>query len=284
MDLTPDILELYEQARDYDLKGDTYNAVKLYKRIAKMAPEWAPPFVCLGVIYKLRGEWKPALHYTKRAIAIDSTLQSAWWDMGIAATALKKWRLSRNVWSKFGFAKHPAGDLPLVAVRLKYGGHFEILWATRLDPARCTIQNIPHPDSERRFRDIVLLDGLVSGYNIIRKKRYPVFDELGLFKRSAFHTFSCVLEAATPSDIQHLEQLCRQADLGFEVWSNASRQQYLQPSQSLPEYYQNPEIIKEQPAATQVAFAARREKQVVQILKTWETISLKSYTALQCHL
>ncbi len=284
MEPTPDILKLYEQAKDYDLKGDTYNAVKLYKRVAKMAPEWAPPFVRLGLIYKLRREWKPALHYAKRAVAIDSSLQESWWNLGIAATALKKWRLARNVWSKFGIdTREPDRKMPLISVRLQYKGQFEILWAQRVDPARCLIRNIPHPDSGHRYLDEVLIDGKVSGYNVIRQKRYPVFDELGLFKRSPYHTFSAQLEKARPEDIQQLEKLCREAGLGFEVWSNASRQHNKQASQSLPEYYPKEQISNDLPETTLVAIAARRVRQVVQTLRTWEMISLRSFSMLERH-
>ena len=59
---------LFLQAAEYDRQGDIYNAVKLYKRIIKMAPDWSAPFSYLSLIYKCRNEWRPSLHYSQKAI------------------------------------------------------------------------------------------------------------------------------------------------------------------------------------------------------------------------
>jgi len=102
---SPDMKALFEQALHYDRAGDIYNAIKLYKHVAKHTPHWAPPFERLGTLYKYRQDWKAALHYIKKSVALNPGNQKAWWDLGIAATALKRWRIAKNVWSKFGL--HP---------------------------------------------------------------------------------------------------------------------------------------------------------------------------------
>ena len=157
------------------------------------------------------------------------------------------------------------------------------MWADTLDPARASIQNIPHPDSGRRFRDIILFDRVVAGYNVIQKKRFPIYKELGIFKSSNYQTYSCRLNTTLPKHIKTLEQLCLDADLGFEIWSNATRAFTPKTSITLPEYY-GPGLFSDQSGNTVlVALAARREKQIIQVLKSWKVISLQSFSHLERH-
>lgn len=284
MELPPNITALYEEALRYDRGGDTYNAVKVYKKLTRLAPQWAPPFERLGAIYKYRGEWKPCLHYFKKTVALDSSNKYAWWDLGTAATALKKWRLARNVWSKFGKAPAQGWQPEPVSISLEYDGQYEILWGDSIDPVRCQLRNIPHPASGHHYRDILLFDRVAAGHQVVRHRRVPVYRVLGLFKRSGYHTYSCRLETSDPRAIQALEQLCREAGLGFEVWSNASRSYVPGPYREVPEYY-GPELLADIPVAggVEVALAARREKQVRQVLKNWTVISLQRFHDLKCH-
>lgn len=279
----PETNALFQEALRYDQQGDTYNAVKLYKKVCRLAPSWAPPLQNLGSIYKYRQEWKPALHYVKKAVSADPALRMAWWDLGIAATALKKWRIARSVWRKFGYPPRASWQPTPVSVQLNGEGRFEILWANTLDPVRATLQNIPHPDSGRHFRDIVLIDQQIVGYHVVQNHRYPVYQELGLFKNSGFLTYSCRIDADRPDSIPLLEKLCRDADLGFEIWSRALRQFAPQHHSARPEYY-GPGLWEEKPSGgVHVALAARQEKQVLQVLHSWELISLESFYGLECH-
>ena len=274
---------LFEEALRYDHQGDTYNAVKLYKKLTKLAPQWSPPYQRLAAIYKNRREWKPALHYIKRSLAINPTDKPGWWDLGIAATALRKWRIARNVWGKFGKTPQAGWAPGPVSIRCSYNDRYEIMWTNALDPARAAIQNIPHPDSERRFRDVILYDRVVNGYQVIRNRRFPVYDELGLYKRSPYHTYSCRLETSNNDDVELLGRLCQDADLGFEIWSNAVRQYSAGGKQRVPEYY-GPDPSWEVPeAGVIIAIAARREKHVLQVLRSWKLISLSSFSNLESY-
>jgi len=277
------ISELFEAALDYENRGDAYNAIKLYKKVAKLAPQWAPPLQRLGMIYKYRLEWKPALYYVKKSLAADPGNRSAWWDLGIAATALRKWRLARNVWNKFGQSPTAGWRPGPLSIRLSYDKQYEILWADSVDPARAIIQNIPHPASGRQFRDVVLYDRVVSGYHVVRNKRFPVHEELGLYKRSGYQTYSCLLETTEPADVYTLENLCREADLGFEIWSNATRQFSPQQGQSVPEYYDPGTLSGDLDTQVHVALAARRKKHILQVLNSWTIISLAQYSDLRQH-
>ncbi len=274
-----DIQALLEQAERYDARGDVYHAVKLYKHLIKLAPDWPPPYARLSQLYKLRQDWKAALHYSKKAISLNVQDQTSWWNVGIAATALKKPRLAQRVWQKFGYSQH---DFQMVCVQTLWGSQIEILAVRPIDPARGIIVNIPHPASERRYQDVVLFDREVLGYNILQKKKISIHASLGVFKRSMFHTFSCQLQEVENEDLKVLERLCYEANLGFENWSNLTRVQNL--SKNLPEYY-GADFIKDSESSTLlVAIAAQNQRQVEEALESWKVISLKSFGNLTRHL
>ncbi|MFN7118079.1 MAG: tetratricopeptide repeat protein, partial [Saprospiraceae bacterium] len=274
-----EIQALFEQAERYDVRGDVYHAVKLYKHLIKLAPDWHPPYAKLSQLYKLRQDWKAALHYSKKAISLNVQDQNSWWNVGIAATALKKPRLAQRVWQKFGYVQH---DFPPVCVRILWGHQIEIVAVRPIDPARGLIVNIPHPASERRYQDVVLFDREVLGYNILQKKKIPIYASLGVFKRSMFHTFSCQLYDVERQDIKVLERLCYEANLGFENWSNLTQVQNL--SKNLPEYYGADFTKVSESGTLLVAIAAPHQRQVEEMLANWKVISLKNFNNLVKHL
>ncbi len=262
---------------------DAYNAIKLYKLLVKEDPHWIAPYLRLGHIYKYRCEWKPAFHYTKKALALDSSQRDAWWDFSIAAAALHKWGLARSIWSKFGHQPEAPWRAQPVSIRLRYGSQFELLWADTCDPVRAKIRNIPDPMSDRRFGDIILMDGSVAGYHVVDRRRFPVFAELGLFKRSTYHTYSCLIQVRQNDDIDLLDQLARKANLGFEIWSNAQRT-YTAPNR-VPEYHgPGPGSRSDMAGTLHIALAAQREREVLNLLQDWKVICLGSYEKLQRHL
>ena len=270
---------LLSQAREYDARGDVYNAVKLYKRCIKLAPEVVEAYVQLAEIYKKRAEWKPALHYAKKALSLDASLADTWWTLGITAVALGKDRLAKSIWSKFG-SSNPRGAL--ISLQLNHSGIFELIWAKPLDPARAQITSIPHPDSNRHFLDIVVFDRQVIGYNVAKRRRFPVHAELGIQQRSLYFTFSCWLESPTKKDIQTLERLCVEAHLGFEIWSKAARVQKQVYNDKLQEFYSG-DMFQKEDEDLLVAIAARQEAHVEQVLRAWTIITLRQYYALERH-
>ncbi len=277
---SPELRALFEEARRYEEGNDHYNAVKLYKRIVKEARYWAAPHIQLGNIYKYRQEWKPALYYNKKAISLDVGNKTAWWNVGIAATALKKQRLARSVWGKFGLAAGQKQPLKPVSVRLAYKKQFEIMWVQREGPAQGIIRNIPHPGSGRRFGDTVLIDNVIRGYHTSDYYRLPIYDELGVFKCSHYLTFSCLLQTPAPKDVHALQQLCREEKLGFEVWANAARSLAPQNFKGRPEYH----FYKlESESELLVAIAAPGKQEALSVLEAWKVISLKHYTGFQAH-
>lgn len=284
---TDDIEQLFLLAWEYDRHGDVYNAVKLYKRVIKLAPDWSAPFSFLSLIYKNRNEWKSALHYSLKAIEHNPFDETAWQNVGIAATALKKWKMARGAWNQLGFAfqetdKAIHQNLGMTPVRLHPLSKPEIIWAKRIDPVRATIESIPQPSSGRNFKDLILLDSRTSGYHLNGKSKMDVFDELEVIRPSLFKTYTLLLHTSSLGDVRKLERLCQEANLGFDNWSKATRI-FLKPSANqLPEYF-NEDIVQNFERETfLIALAAKADKPVLAVLKSWKIISLKDYSDLHC--
>ena len=279
-----DSKKLYEQALLYDEAGDVYNATKLYKRIIKLHPEWPLAYFRLSNIYKQRQEWKPAYHYTKRALGLDPAHRDVWWDLGLISTALKKVRIARNVWNKFGLpSKWPDSNREVFSIQLMYEGLIEMVWAQSICPARAIITSIPDPASGRQYLDIVLYDRkTVVGHNIVGKNKMPIYHFSGLWKRSNYHTFSCWAQIRQPSDINALEKLCKEAGLGFENWTNSALTTSYQPKQKV-EYFNANELVKNETNTQRIAIAARRRREVERVLASWRIIRLAEYDDLQQH-
>lgn len=276
-----DIRELYNQALIYQDQGDVYNAVKLFKRLIKLAPNWLPPFKALSLLYKYRRDWKAALHYAKKSVALDPSYRTGWWNIGIAATALKKERVARRIWNKFGLQPNQSPHLNPIGLRLEYEKKFEILWAKAVSPAKAYIISIPLPATDRRFQDLVIYDEEPSGFNVIEGKKHPVFDELGLIKRSRYHTFSVHVHTTEQKILSLLEQLCIDNRMGFENWSNATKT-YSPKEQK--EFYGKEILPETSEASSHIAIAALNEADAQQVLQAWSVISLKPYSDLVQHL
>ncbi len=283
MDLPPNHLALFEEARRYDEKGDPYVATKLYKKIIRLVPDFVPAYECLGRLYHKRREWKPAFHYWKKALALDANLREAWWKLGLAAVGLKKMRIAQSIWMKFGLGqatqKHPVG------LRIAHPDGYEILWMQALDPARGRIISIPHPGSGLRYRETMLYDRRMQrGTNVVAGRRIPIYEAVASLKSSPYGTFSCLLHTANEKALSQLEQLCYDAAIGFEVWSNASQAMLLERPQAFPEYYQD---ILPRPAGgddtTLVAMAALHPAEIERLLNNWQIISLQQYSDLHAY-
>ena len=275
------IQQLFKAAENYERSSDVYNAVKLFKKIIRLQPDWAPPYARLAGLYKSRQDWKATLHYSKKAVALDSLDQDSWWTLGIAATALKKWRIGRSVWTKFGWTAKPK---TLGCLRLQYDNRFEIVWMQMLDPARGMILNIPHPASDRRYRDVVLFDRRnVVGHNIYNKRKVPVYDELGEFKRSLFQVFFFFLHDPSPDDVKALEIICNNNGLGFEIWSNATSELLPANRKDPPEFYGPQWLEQSYKGGALAAIAAQHEAEVLHALNSWQIITLKNYSGLERH-
>lgn len=182
----------------------------------------------LALLYKYQSRWAESLCYNRRASELNPEDEAAWWNLGIAATAVSDWTTAAKAWAFFGTTMpldaldNAAPDLKLglIPVRITQGEHVEVLWANRLDPARAQIVSVPMPDCGVRFHDIVLHDGAPRGTRELHGNPVPVFDWLEFWQRSNYSTY--VIEALVPNAlaVNTLDSLIVAAGLALEDWGS----------------------------------------------------------------
>jgi hypothetical protein len=197
-----------------------------YRIAATVRPDWSVPRYNLALHAKYRGNWHESLRLNQIASRLDPEDEAAWWNLGIAATALHDWSEARRAWMHLGVSLVDCGEgevlvSPVSAcLRLDPNGSGEVVWGTRIDPARIEIYNIPLPESGHRFRDIVLNDGAQEGTRLREGREYPVFNELQIWKRSRYSTYEVDLLVPDKAAETRLIELCGEHDLGVEDWSS----------------------------------------------------------------
>lgn len=278
--------QLYRLVVEYDRKGDVYNAAKLCKRLAKIAPDWSVPFAFLGRMYRFRHEWRPTLHYCRRALEHNPFDENLWETLGLAATALGDWATARYAWNQLGFACRPGDgapllDLGLVPARLNPLSQPEVVAARRIDPVRAIIESVPQPSSGRRYKDLILIDKQPNQRYSFHQKSLALFDEVQLVKQSHWLTFSVLLHTDSQAEVDLLANLCLAEGLGFDNWSNASR--FFQPNlhHKVSEYFDQAVFGKLERETFLVAVAAKEAAEVAAVLKSWRVITLKEHGAVE---
>ncbi|MBI1226177.1 MAG: hypothetical protein GC192_13160 [Bacteroidetes bacterium] len=280
--------QLYRLVVEYDRRGDVYNAVKLCKRLARMAPDWSVPFAFLSRTYRSRMEWKPTFHYCIKAVEHNAFDENLWETLGIAATALGEWKVARYAWNQLGFDFKPSAealhlDLGILPVRLNPSTQPEIVAARRIDPVRYVIESIPQPSSGRRYKDLILVENRPNPNGIFyhQNKKLPIHDELQLLKSSNLHTFSVLLYTEAPSDVDTLANLCLSANIGFDNWSNATR--FFQPNlhRNVAEYFDQAVFGKNEREVFLVAMAAKQQNEVEAVLESWRVITLREFGQIE---
>lgn len=197
----------------------------LYKLSSFCAPSWSVPHYNRGLLEKNHGNWKLSLLHNQIAVKLAPDDEDAWWNLGIAATALHDWREALRAWKACGIDSAELRDdeisMPPVSacVRLNPDGEYpEVVWGTRLDAARIQVENVPFSRCERRYRDIILNDGAQSGTRTSGTFEVPVFDELSVWKPSPYSTFSAAIRLTDDEAASRLRELCSARDIGVEDW------------------------------------------------------------------
>jgi hypothetical protein len=213
-----------EVGRAFDRRGQLRIADFTYAVAARIAPGWDAPWFNRGILAKAGRKWPECRRYNLRATDLDPSFSPAWWNLGIAATALGDWPLARQAWSRYG-VEVPPGEGPLelnlgpVPIRLAPDSAGEVVWCRRIDPARAIIANVPLPDCDRTFGDIVLHDGEPKGRRIRAGREVPVFNELELLTPSSFCTFQAHVTARDADSAQALEMSALPGQVAIEDWS-----------------------------------------------------------------
>jgi len=282
----PQAEQVFLEAEAFRKKGDAYTAVKLFKKAIRLSPSWSLPYAQLGSLYKDRTDWKTCLYYSNKALLFDEEEMQAWTNLGLAATALKKWKTARQAWNHLGYEfketdQSPDFDLGTMALYLNPLTRPEVVWARRLDPARAVVISIPQPGSGHRYGDIALFDPSSEGTQVAGSQRWPAYRALQSLKSSPYKTFSVLLLEATPAQVDVLAQLCGQENLGFDNWS-ASTHLYLPPAlRERPEFHLHHLPRDKAPRNILVAMAAKSIRPLQRVLRNWEIITLCHYEELQ---
>ncbi len=142
----------------------------------------------LGVVRKQQGRWAEARKAFERVLQHHDE-QAARWNLGIVCTAVGDWTGARTQWQAIGLPI-PPGEGPfrappeLTPLRLPTGegtkAPHEVVWASRIGPARAIIEGFPRFPSLANHGDLVLIDGVPTG----EINGAPVFPVLLLLKPS----------------------------------------------------------------------------------------------------
>jgi hypothetical protein len=152
-------LALDEHGRIALDRGDLDGAERLFIRAIETNALLANPWFNLGLVYKSQRRWTEAAACNRQAIERGTSQQDpAFWNLGIAATALRDWDTARMAWRGYGIEipgdGPPNGDFGVSPVRINPETSGEVVWGRRIDPARIVLENIPLPGSGHRWRDV----------------------------------------------------------------------------------------------------------------------------------
>ncbi|MDP2290238.1 MAG: tetratricopeptide repeat protein [Actinomycetota bacterium] len=180
----------------------------------------------LGLIAKWRHRWADCLEFNRRAASLappgEPPGNPAYWNAGIAATALRDWTMARWAWRAFGIPISD-GDGPIEesfgmgVVRLPEG---ETVWGRRLDPARMQLLSIPFPEGGFRSDDVVLHDGEPVGSRVTEGREYSVFNVIEQWHGSSVPTISVEVEASEIA-LDELLRLSAAEEMRVENWTES---------------------------------------------------------------
>jgi len=144
----------------------------------------------LGIISKLTGDWATARIAFERVLSHRGDEKALQWNLGITYTALGDFVAARTAWRAVGFQMPDgeddyAAEGDLTPVRLSSDkGPSEVLWGTRLCPARVRIKGIPVLTTDVGYGDEVLVDGVPDGEVPREGSNVPVFNVLEILRRA----------------------------------------------------------------------------------------------------
>jgi tetratricopeptide (TPR) repeat protein len=271
---------LLEQAIEASDSGNKEKAIKIYEKILSEKEDWSKPHYNLGLIYKYRLEWDKSYQFNKRAVELNPKDEASQWNLGIAATMLQDWRLARQCWNFFGMKykivdEDTAGNIGKTPIRINPNEEGEIVWATRICPARAIINNIPYPESNHRYKDIVLNDGAANGYRQSEGKEYAVLDEIQHLSKSEYQTFSIKSKLPNKKHFEELEERCEKVGIAVENWTTSVRILCKQCSEGKPHEAHDHELEKTDESL--IAFASTSRENLIQILEAWSTETSNDY-------
>lgn len=224
--MTPDAGDLNEHGRVLDEEGRIAEAEEVYRQAIAAAPDWSVPHYNLGLLFKYQRRWDESLTFNRQATDLAPDDQAAWWNLGIAATALGEWKTAREAWARCGIEIPPGDDAPSgnfghTPIRLNPDGDAEIVWSTRIDPARAVLASIPFAASGFRWGDMVLHDGAPVGHRVVNGREVPVFNALDRLEPSPFSTYELHVTLASCEDFDALTDAAKALGGAAENWAQS---------------------------------------------------------------
>jgi hypothetical protein len=228
---------LHRQAQARSADGDDDAALELYRQCLALDPTRASSLYNIGLIYKYRSDWEKSFEFNAKAYELAPTDAASRWNLAIAATALRRWRVARQAWRDNGwdladsdepirmdFGHTPVRLHPHLGADANAPAHAgEVVWGSRIDPVRVVIDSIPFPNSGFRCGDVVLHDGAAVGARVVNGREYPVFNVLALFEASTLSTYVAHVQGMTPEHIDWLQQLAGATGVTIEDWTGNVR-------------------------------------------------------------
>jgi hypothetical protein len=222
----PDLIRLIIEGYEAFDAQDWVRAGALLAEAAPRMPEGSDArstWFDAALAYKFARDWPSAYELSTRAVegAERGAQEPAYWNLGIAATVLRRWDVARDAWTGYGIAL-PDGtgeidaDFGVTCVRIGTGDGQEVVWARRICPTRARVLSVPL-DPARRFGEVVLHDGVPNGERLTGDAKVPVFDEIALFTASDIATLSATIVAAAPADVEALSDAFYGNGFGLEV-------------------------------------------------------------------
>jgi tetratricopeptide (TPR) repeat protein len=282
--------ELFDKALELEEEGKNGEAMVLYEDIISKMPNWSTPYYNLGLICKYRGDWKKSFEYNLKATQLDPESEAAWWNLGIASTALKNWRMARTAWNNFGLNFEINDEEPTAGswdapIRINPEEEAEVVWAVRIDPARAIIKSIPLAKSGHRYGDMILNDGAPVGKRQVNGQEYSVFNELELLQKSNFKTFSVIIKVDEEYQLEKLFDLLSQYDLPYENWTETVQFICKQCSEGTPHEKHDRNLeISLQSDNFNIAIASQNQEIVSELLIKWKVITLCDFEELNLEL
>ena len=215
------VSEPFGENEDEDVNYEA--AVDAYVAHLAEHPDDAGIWFDIGIAYKHLRRWQQCVNANLRALELNPNEPGdpAWWNLGIAATALRDWPLARKAWRGYGLSiDGEEGPVTcaygMTPVRLPNG---EVVWGDSIDPARVIIRNVPFRDSGFRWGDIVLRDGAPNGERRSGTQTYSVFNVLEKWSPSEIPTYAVTVTCGDASDSEALVKLFEEQSFAAEDWT-----------------------------------------------------------------
>lgn len=261
------------RAIELEESGNRSEAVLFYQKAINSDKLWSAPWYNLGLLYKRECNWSGSFECNLKAVALNPSDEDAWWNLGIAATAMGNWPEARRAWLACGIPlDEEDGPVELnfgpTPVRLNHDGDREVVWCDRIDPARAVIRSVPMPESGHRYGDMLLHDGEPQGYRILDGREIPVFNELQLLHPSEFGTYLIHLAGLDEFEIDELIETLGDSGIPAEDWSSNLRVICRACSEGLPPGVDHTHQ-KDATEPHRIGAAAKSEASLNRILTSW---------------